>query len=230
MSRFSTQEAIVFITTMESRGCVSPYPNPFVLVPKRRVFSQLHASLRGALCVCVSCIPWLWRVHFEPAAAAAAAAHPCLPLRSHCSLRFLRSQFSLRSPRPLLRLGHVIRALAERNPPFHLLSACAPPSFPHFYLQPIGAELDALALSWLSVLAAAPWLCERRAGGAQHLLLILLLFVPVLPISPYIFPSTRLRRAHCADHALPVSTLTSLFVLNALSALAPPAAASWLGE
>lgn len=116
MSRFSTQEAIVFITTMESRGCVSPYPNPFVLVPKRRVFSQLHASLRGALCVCVSCIPWLWRVHFEPAAAAAAAAHPCLPLRSHCSLRFLCSLFSLRPPRPLLRLDHVIRALAARNP------------------------------------------------------------------------------------------------------------------
>ena len=185
MSRFSTQEAIVFITTMESKGCVSPYPNPFVLVPKRRVFSQLHASLRGALCG--SCIPWLWRVHFEPAAAAAAAANPCLPLRSLCSLRFLRSQFSLRSPRPL-RLGHVIRALAERNPPFHLLSGCAPPSFPHFYLQPIVAELDALALSWLSVLAAALWLCERRAGGAQHLLLILLLFVPVLPISPYVFP------------------------------------------
>ena len=114
MSRFSTQEGIVFITTMESKGCVSPYPNPFVLVPKRRVFSQLHASLRGALCG--SCIPWLWRVHFEPAAAAAAAAHPCLPLRSHCSLRFLRSLFSLRSPRPLLRLDHVIRALAARNP------------------------------------------------------------------------------------------------------------------
>ena len=116
MSRFSTQEAIVFITTMESRGCASPYPNPFVLVPKRRVFSQLHASLRGALCVCVNCIPSLFSVHFEPAAAAAAAAHPCLPLRPHCSLRFLRSLFSLRSPRPLLRLDHVIRALAARNP------------------------------------------------------------------------------------------------------------------
>ena len=116
MSRFSTQEAIVFITTMESKGCVSPYPNPFVLVPKRRVFSQLHASLRGALCG--SCIPWLWRVHFEPAAAAAAAAaaHPCLPLRPHCSLRVLRSLFSLRSPRPLLRLDHVFCALAARNP------------------------------------------------------------------------------------------------------------------
>ena len=49
-------------------------------------------------------------------------------------------------------------------------------------------------------------------------------------ISTPLFPSTRFREAHCAGHALPVSTLTSLSVISALSALAPPATASWLGE